>query len=340
MFFRLLLACLVLTLPVFSCFAQEIPQKSLEEIRSFPENKLGEWRVGEMTFLADDQTSFAFDHEPSIGTMAEVEFVVRDGKLVATEIEPQSYSARDYNDGPYVFWLDDSTAQVLMIHEGKKRQKVYKDVTKPISIDIPGLENKFLLDPTKPEPTKAIWDAPKKLLAISDLEGQYENTVEFLRNNQVVDEKGAWIWGKGHLVLVGDLVDRGTQVTEVMWLVRRLEREAKKAGGAVHYVLGNHEAMVMAGDTRYVNLKYFVTCNRLETHYSNLFSENSDIGRWWRTKNSLLKIGDLLFVHAGYSPALDQEKLEIDELNNRIRDGLPPNRPFGTTVGTNPGWTS
>ena len=70
--------------------------------------------------------------------------------------------------------------------------------------------------------------------------------------------------------------------------------------------------------------------------YNELFGETTEIGRWWRSKNGVQTIGELLFVHGGYSPLLDKEDLSMDELNKRIRAGLPPNRPTGTTAATNP----
>jgi hypothetical protein len=161
-------------------------------------------------------------------------------------------------------------------------------------------------------------------LAISDLEGNYNNALRFLQNNNVLDEDGHWDWGNGHLVLIGDLVDRGSMVTELMWMIRRLEREAETAGGRVHYVLGNHEAMVMAGDLRYIVDKYRFVTHRMGLSYDRLYAPDTEIGRWWRTKNGIMKIGDMLFVHAGYSPMLDQYGLDIDSLNQRIRAALPP----------------
>ncbi|MCP4817053.1 MAG: metallophosphoesterase, partial [Planctomycetaceae bacterium] len=152
-----------------------------------------------------------------------------------------------------------------------------------------------------------------------------------------IDSKGNWNWGDGHLVLVGDLVDRGTQVTELMWLIHRLERQALKAGGRVHYVLGNHEAMVMGGDLRYINPKYHFVTARVKLSYDRLFATDTEIGRWWRSKNGVETIGKLLFIHGGYSPVLDREKLDVKTLNQRIRAGLAPAKPTGSAPATSPG---
>jgi len=50
------------------------------------------------------------------------------------------------------------------------------------------------------------------------------------------------------LVLVGDCVDRGQEVTQVLWLIYKLEIAAKNKGGSVHFVLGNHEIMNFQGN--------------------------------------------------------------------------------------------
>jgi hypothetical protein len=47
-------------------------------------------------------------------------------------------------------------------------------------------------------------------------------------------------------------VDRGAQSRAVIDLMIRLSKEARKAGGQVSSIMGNHEAMRMSGDLRYV----------------------------------------------------------------------------------------
>jgi hypothetical protein len=69
---------------------------------------------------------------------------------------------------------------------------------------------------------------------------------------QLVDAKGAWTGGATHLVLTGDFVDRGDASAKVMDLILALEPQARKAGGQVHALIGNHEAMDVYGDLRYV----------------------------------------------------------------------------------------
>jgi hypothetical protein len=58
-------------------------------------------------------------------------------------------------------------------------------------------------------------------------------------------------------VQTGDLLDRGKDTRQVLDLVMRLEGEARKAGGRVHALLGNHEVMNVLGDLRYVNAEEY-----------------------------------------------------------------------------------
>lgn len=309
----------------------------MEEIKVVPKDHKGEWIIGERPFVADDDTRLVLDHPAKKGALVEIHFAFRGGKAVATMIAPQATMAADIDDGPYVFWTDEETAEVVTLVGGKTKRTVHRKIKEPKLIEnVGGLKTSLLLDPRVPTPNRASWKMPERLLAISDLEGNHDNARNFLQKQKVIDTEGHWAWGKGHLVLVGDLVDRGDMVTELMWLLRRLEREAQKAGGQVHYVLGNHEAMVMGGDLRYIHPKYHFVTGRLETRYDQLFSTRSDIGRWWRSKNAVVRVGNLLFVHGGYSPELDEARLDVDALNQRIRDGLPPNQPTGQTAATNP----
>jgi hypothetical protein len=173
-----------------------------------------------------------------------------------------------------------------------------------------------------PTPPKCKWDAPSKMLALSDVEGEYDSMLKFLTSNHVVDDKGHWAFGKGHLVGVGDMVDRGDQVTEVLWLFYRLSIEANAAGGHVHFVLGNHEAMMMGGDVRYTNQKYFHAATLLGTTCVGLVGADTVIGRWLRSLNCIERIGDYVFVHAGLSPQVVGKTLDYEGINKKVRSVL------------------
>ena len=69
----------------------------------------------------------------------------------------------------------------------------------------------------------------------------------------IVDAQDRWAAGRTHVVSLGDLLDRGADSRKVMDLLMRLQGEAAAAGGQVHVVLGNHEAMNVLGDLRYVD---------------------------------------------------------------------------------------
>ncbi|REP65040.1 metallophosphoesterase, partial [Mycobacterium tuberculosis] len=76
-----------------------------------------------------------------------------------------------------------------------------------------------------------------------------------------------------------------------------LQQQAAAAGGAVHFVLGNHETMVLYNDLRYVNPKYLKSAQLLGRSYPALYGPDSTIGQWLRTRPVLLRIGDTLFLH-------------------------------------------
>jgi hypothetical protein len=90
------------------------------------------------------------------------------------------------------------------------------------------------------------------VVAVGDVHGDLDAFVTVLRDAGLVDEKLKWTGGRAHLVQTGDRLDRGGASRKVMDLLMRLEKEAGKAGGRVHSLTGNHEAMNVLGDLRYV----------------------------------------------------------------------------------------
>ncbi len=164
-----------------------------------------------------------------------------------------------------------------------------------------------------------IWPDNTKQLVLSDIEGEFEPFRNLLLAAKVINENYEWTFGKGILVICGDLFDRGHHVFGYTWLLYKLEQEASKAGGYVHVVLGNHDIMNMSGDIRYVQPEYMWIAQGMGVEYSLLVSDSSELGRWMRSKNIIEKIGSNLYLHAGISPEVNQLQYSIDKINELCR---------------------
>jgi len=174
---------------------------------------------------------------------------------------------------------------------------------------------------------KSVYDSVSKIIAISDIEGNFNALYSFLISNKVIDKNYNWIFGNGHVVFLGDFVDRGNASTQVLWFIYKLEQEAAKHAGKVHYILGNHEILNIQGtgysDNKFINGKES-SSEEIEFDEAQryLYSARSEIGKWLRTKNSVEKIGNYIFVHGGLSPKIISFKPDLDKINNTIRDNI------------------
>jgi hypothetical protein len=92
-----------------------------------------------------------------------------------------------------------------------------------------------------------------RVVAVADIHGAYDAFVRILRQSGVIDDELRWAGDTTHLVIVGDVLDRGPDSRLAMDLIMRLQTEASTTGGRVHLALGNHELMVLTGDLRYVS---------------------------------------------------------------------------------------
>jgi hypothetical protein len=122
--------------------------------------------------------------------------------------------------------------------------------------------------------------------------------------------------------VLGDIFDRGDMVTEILWHLFNLEKQAAKAGGKVHVILGNHELMVLDEDLRYINEKYKTVESITGRKYSDLYSENSVLGKWLRSTPVMITIDDIIFVHGGISPELIHRDLQIKQINQIFSDSI------------------
>jgi len=186
-----------------------------------------------------------------------------------------------------------------------------------------------------------------RVIAISDIHGDYDAMVITLGVASVIDEDLKWVGGETHLVITGDLLDRGPDSRKVMDLIMQLEGEAVDAGGRVHQLIGNHEVMNLAGDLRYVVMGEYAAFAEDESpeerekwyqrYKSTLPPEADEVstreafdnrappgffghrralrsdgkyGKWLLEKPLMVVIDGTAFVHGGVSPYVAEYGLE------------------------------
>ena len=266
---------------------------------------------------------------------------ISDGRYFGYSASTQEWLFFDYQnmrvmqDGPYVFKNGEQhTAINITSNQTFSNKLTQTDISSHVEVVVDNdAHTKFVVKLRSSYPRSRLdIPSPEKLFALSDMEGNFDAMVDLLRTNGVINDELEWTYGANHLVLIGDMVDRGTNVVPLLWLIYKLESEAQLSGGNVHYVLGNHERYLLDGRVKSVARKYYGTFRTTGLSPEALWTEASELGRWLRSKPVLLKIGDTLFAHGGVSPkvlsanmslgAIDKEAEENFVLNNTIRRNI------------------
>lgn len=200
------------------------------------------------------------------------------------------------------------------------------------------------------------WNDVPRIVAISDPHGAYDAMVQTLEHADVIDAEGHWSGADSHLVITGDLMDRGADSRKIMDLVMQLEEQAPASGGMVHLLLGNHEVMNLVGDLRYVapgeyaafaadelpedRERWFKLYSeeqfaKGETDEASIraafdrdrppgffghrraFAADGYYGEWLLSKPLVVVVNRNAFVHGGLPPLVTE--LGLDALNDTLR---------------------
>jgi len=229
------------------------------------------------------------------------------------------------SDGPYLFSRNDSV-DIEWISEGQlysqtvsEKDQLHLAHNPSFKVDLEDLQKLN-------EPVPSSYSGVKHMAVISDMHGQYRLFIDLLKANKVIDEQGSWNFSNGHLVIVGDAFDRGDKVSEILWHIIKLKLQAERLGGQVHYILGNHDVMILNNDLRYLHAKYNKVEELMGRSFNEIFNRQSILGQWLRACPVVMRINDVLFVHAGLSPAVAQTNLSMDSINSIFATQIIDNR--------------
>jgi hypothetical protein len=170
----------------------------------------------------------------------------------------------------------------------------------------------------EPPPESGELTGVDSLYAVGDVHGEYDHLTRLLGNAGLIDDDTHWIGGTRHVAFLGDLFDRGSDVTRTLWLLYRLEREARSAGGGAHVVLGNHEAMVFTNDLRYVTPKEQLVARLHGVSYTEMYDiRRTILGRWLASRPGLMLVDGALMAHGGVVPELQPHS--VAAVNDSLR---------------------
>ena len=209
-------------------------------------------------------------------------------------------------DGPYIFQNSDGSYRIIRTDtSGKIIDTVCTAIT---SFSVTDSQKKYsftvpatYVNDNITEPDYFCKQADS-VFVVSDPHGRFDLLADLLISHHIIDTDLMWNFGKNHLVVLGDVFDRGDDVTQILWFLFKLEREASRAGGRVSFLLGNHEAMVLSGDIRYATEKYKALADTLDIPLKDLYGNNAILGKWLAKRNTIEFIGHkYLLVHAGLS---------------------------------------
>ena len=63
---------------------------------------------------------------------------------------------------------------------------------------------------------KSVYENIKRIIAIGDIHGDFDALLKALYVGKVIDIKGKWIGEETHVVQVGDLLDKGEEVFQII----------------------------------------------------------------------------------------------------------------------------
>ena len=196
----------------------------------------------------------------------------------------------------------------------------------------------------------------RRIIAIGDLHGDFRVLLQCLRLAKVIDTYTRnWVGGDTVVVQLGDQVDSkcrplprqqqqqqqqkqkqqqrqqqcekddvGDELKIIKFL-DELHRRAQETNGAVYSLLGNHELMNVMGNINYASAENLVMFGGAKGRL-NQFAPSGEIAVYLAcNRNSIMKIGDFIFVHGGLLPKKAQQHT-LENINRIIREYLLGNK--------------
>jgi Calcineurin-like phosphoesterase len=161
------------------------------------------------------------------------------------------------------------------------------------------------------------------VFAIGDPHGDPERLAGVLLAARLIEaapstpDQVKWAGGKSVLVVVGDLIDKGSESLKVIALLRKLQTDAASHGGQVIILMGNHEAEFLAAPAGKKTKEFSTELKVAGKDPTDVANCNGDLGQFLCNLPIAVRVNDWFFSHGG-----NTKNRTIAELSVAIEAGF------------------
>jgi hypothetical protein len=139
--------------------------------------------------------------------------------------------------------------------------------------------------------------------AIGDIHGARRRLLELLGEAGIVDAQGRWSAGAATGVCIGDYFNRGEDGAGVAALLRRLQAQARRAGGNLLPLLGNHDVLMCAVLAERRRMPYGEVASLWLMNGGRfldleVLERDPEIEGWLQDLPAMLLLDDTLYLHS------------------------------------------
>lgn len=155
-----------------------------------------------------------------------------------------------------------------------------------------------------------------EIYAVGDLHGDVTVTASLLSSLGLISASTPFHWTGGDkvLVIVGDIIDKGTTALPIIDLLSTIEPEARAAGGQVIVTLGNHEAEFLGDPSDSKSLVFQTELMARNLDPERVAAGDGKYGTWLTTRPVAAQIGGWFFCHAG-----NTETRSVDDITTAFK---------------------
>ena len=142
-------------------------------------------------------------------------------------------------------------------------------------------------------------------------------------------EDARWRAGKAVLVTTGDMIDKGPRALDVLRLLRDVREQARRAGGEVVILAGNHEAEFLADPGAPKGKEFAAQLKAAKINPADVAACKGEFGDFLCSLAFAAKVGDWFFAHGGNSGGRTVERLMSDLEAGVEREGFASKELIG-----------